>query len=662
MSSPTNIHILESIIELQQEVATSRLGMSDLMQLVCERAQKITNASGAVIELVENESMIYKTCTGSLEGYVGVKLNKSTSLSGLAVSSGEVQHCEDSDTDPRVDKEACRRVGARSMICVPLTYLNDTVGVLKVVSLNPKKFSSGDIDVLRIVSVLLSAQISQAKILEESRRAHELVLYSGVKMRTLFLSSSDAISISRDRKFTDTNPAFNRLFGYKADELIGKSIFELIPEEFHASVEQKIVENFQKSYEVTGIRKNGTRFEAEVQSNSITVSGTKVRMTTVRDITQRKLAEKSLSEAMHAKSMFIANMSHEIRTPLNGILGMVELLDDTHLDSGQQEFVSILKKSTSDLLRIVNDVLDFSKIEAGKTRIESIAFPLLQVLREAQQLTAAYALKKGLTIELTTASDIPEQVIGDPTRLKQVLMNLLNNAVKFTDSGSISLQAQRSNQGIRFQVIDSGMGLDADEIPKLFNPFIQADSSTTRKFGGTGLGLSISKKLVELMGGEIGAKNNPYGGSIFWFELPLRDVATTSSTPTETGLDRPIRAHHILVVEDNPVNSMIAKTMLEKSGHTVRTAVNGAEALRHLANENFDLILMDCQMPVLDGYETTKAIRQSDRPWRSIPIVAMTANALAGDREKCLSVGMDGYISKPIKKNDLLKVIEECTP
>lgn len=656
-----NVEVLRNIIKLQHEVVSSQLGSEDLMLLICERTQEITSASGAVVELVEDDDMVYKACSGSLKNSLGVRLNKHTSLSGLSVITGEVKHCRDSETDERVDRDTCRRVGANSMICVPLSYLSQNIGVLKVVSPLANNFKDEDVDLLRIVSGLLSAQIAQANLADERRKAHELVLYSGLKMRTLFLSSSEAISISQDLKFTEVNPAFGNLFGYQPQELVGISVFELVPPDQRESIQERINKNLTGKYEATAVRKNGSTFQAEVESKTISFQDAKIKMTTVRDVTQRKQTEKANQETMLAKSMFIANITHEIRTPLNGILGTVELLQETSLSSEQEEYITVLQKSAGNLMTIVSDLLDFSKIEANKAVVEKIVFPLFPTIEEVFKLAEIQAELRGLSVELLAPTEIlPENVSGDPTRFKQVLMNLLNNAIKFTEAGTITLSVKEQEDGILFEIADSGIGIKDEDLPKLFHPFSQADSSTTRKYGGTGLGLSICKNLVELMGGRIGVWSKFGEGSTFWFHLPLKKCGAESHEHSPAPAQSSLRTLKVLVVEDNEINSMIAKAMLEKSGHQVWVAENGRVALQSLEASSFDLILMDCQMPVLDGFETTSAIRKSNRSWKGIPIIAMTANAMPGDRERCLSSGMTGYLSKPINKNELLKVIDQC--
>ncbi len=658
MQSLHQIEDLRSIIELQQELATGQLELPALMQLICVRIEKLTEASGAVVELVEGDEMVYRACSGTLSNSLGLRLNKDTSLSGLSVKTGEVLYCKDSETDARVNREACRKVGARSMICVPLTHVNKNAGVLKVVSPEAEKFSDREINILMIATGLLSAMIVQASEAHVKVMMMKSLQDSEKKMRTLFNVANDAIIISKDGICLEVNPAFTTIFGYEAKEFVGRSVYDLAVPELQEVSRNNVKSKYDVPYETICITKAGRRFEVEGVGKTLNYNNEDIRVTTIRDITSKKKAERILKETMDAKSSFIANMSHEIRTPLNGILGMTTLLEETELTDEQRKYIRMLLTSAENLHAIVNDVLDFSKIDAHKLELESIPFPLLKSVDELVQLNHFGASKKGLVISAEFQKDLPNLVSGDPTRIRQVLLNLINNAIKFTEVGSITLSLSRTHELTRFEVRDTGIGMSGEAASKMFQPFTQADTSTTRKYGGTGLGLSICKQLVELMGGKIGVESTLGKGSLFWFEIPLpvaAPVAVPSSRPIPDVITKKLS---ILIVEDNNVNAMIARVMMEKLGHTISLAVNGQEALNALKQQTFDLVLMDCQMPVLDGFETTKIIRTSKESWKDIPIIAMTANAMSGDRDRCLAVGMTDYVSKPIKKEELLKVIK----
>ncbi len=379
-------------------------------------------------------------------------------------------------------------------------------------------------------------------------------------------------------------------------------------------------------------------------------------------------AKQNAENANSAKSSFLANMSHELRTPLNAILGFSQIMqDDETLDASHRDHVREINLAGDHLLNLINQILDLSKIEEGHLQLESRSFDLPATLREIENILLPSAQAKGVELKVEIAADCPRHVIGDELRLKQVLMNLVGNAVKFSRDGEVKVQVTPQETGhYQFLVQDNGIGIDPEVLPTLFKPFTQADISTTRKYGGTGLGLTISRELVKAMGGEIEVESTLGEGARFWFRIPL-PIAEESdanlevpATPVKESAEvssTPVKSAHILLVEDNRVNQMVAKKILETMGLHVTTAANGAEALEHQGN-SYDLIFMDMQMPVMDGYEATRKIRESESgTGQHRTIVAMTANAMAGDRQRCLEAGMDDYISKPLKVDELKRLI-----
>ena len=631
-------------------------------------------------------------------------------------------------------------------------------------------------------------------------------------------------------ELTYMNPAYATIFGYAVDDLLGKRWTQLYPEEWAAMIEQMHLPMLhsagQWQGEVVGKRKSGDAFHVDLALSLLEEPGTGRQsiLCTCRDISYRKQMEldlinaKNAAEAgIRAKSEFLATMSHEIRTPMNGVLGMTDLLIDTALTPEQREFVHTLKHSGESLMRIINDILDFSKIEAGKLTIETLPFDLRMTIEDTLDLLAPTAQAKHLELVGLIDAQAPNAVIGDPGRIRQILTNLIGNAIKFTESGEVLVQVLKAEESaasvlLRFEIVDTGVGLTEEAKAKLFQSFTQADSSTARKYGGTGLGLAICKRLTELMGGQIGIQSFPGSGTCVWFTIRLLTQTESTGLPAPALIDnlsglriclvddnatnrsllqyhacdwkmqydsaedgpsalalirraategkpfdlaildmhmpgmdglalgrairddanldhtrlvlltslgrrgdakvahasgfsayltKPVRKKHLydclrlvmgqaqathadtpaaapapplitrhqvaemhahvrlLVVDDNPVNQKVAVKMLEKLGYRVDVAGNGNEGLAALSRHAYTLVFMDCQMPELDGFETTRMIRAHEQPGTHLPIIAMTANAMEGDREHCLSSGMDDFVSKPVKSQDLHRVLTQ---
>ncbi len=483
--------------------------------------------------------------------------------------------------------------------------------------------------------------------------------------------------------FEYINPAFARMVGDNAELLTGKHPKDFTLPEDWPTLErawEQVRQGIPATHESRLRRSDGSIVYAFSTSapriRDGLVTGT---ITVVTDLTERKHMEEALAqtrdqalEASRLKSEFLATMSHEIRTPMNSILGMIELLLDTELEPEQRELAEGAQEAAQSLLAIIDDILDFSKIEAGKLVFEHVDFEVAKVIHRAADLFMPKARAKNLDLRVLIAPELPEWVRGDPHRLRQVLVNLLSNAVKFTQRGEIVVEAMPESIteeyiSLYFSITDTGIGLSETARRRLFQPFTQADGSTTRRYGGTGLGLAICKRLVEMMGGEIGADSTEGQGSVFWFTARFAHATEHHPTPTAMMPARPrpapvasALAAHILLAEDNPMNQRLGVLQLEKLGFKVTPVGHGKAALEAYLKKphEYDLILMDCQMPHMDGFEASRAIREAEASLaRHVPIIAMTANAFQGDREACLDAGMDDYISKPVRWAELRTVL-----
>ncbi len=520
------------------------------------------------------------------------------------------------------------------------------------------------------------------------RKAAELALReSEQQLSTIYRTMADGLVVHRrDGRVVSFNPAAERILGVASDQILGRSALDErwplvrpdgtpLPGEEHPAM--RVLRHGRPERDVlAGLdMPNGARRWISINAEPVHDAAGQVERVVVSfsDVTARQRLQEELKaardqalEASRLKSEFLANMSHEIRTPMNGVIGMSDLLLETPLNGEQRQMADVMQKSAESLLTIVNDVLDFSKMEAGRMQVEIREFDLHELVEATVALLAPRGAGKHLKVSATIAPDVPREVRGDPVRVRQVLTNLLSNAVKFTDAGAVDVRLATAARGdaemrVRCEVQDTGPGIAPAQQGRLFQAFTQADGSNTRRHGGTGLGLAISRQLVQLMGGDIGLISEAGQGATFWFELPFEIGRGAPAKPRQVPAAQPVASLRVLVAEDNPANQAVAEALLQQLGHVATIAEDGAVALRLLASERFDVLLLDCQMPRVDGYTVARDLRAGKVPGcERLPIIALTAYAMPGDRERCLAAGMDYYLAKPLRAAALRQALEAC--
>jgi PAS domain S-box-containing protein len=521
------------------------------------------------------------------------------------------------------------------------------------------------------------------------RQAREQLRSSEDRYRLLFERNPQPLTVY-DRhtlEIVAVSDAMVQKYGYSREDFAGMRIRDLnLPEERESTREytaQHPEGAHRQHGSINGLAthhqlKNGTTIDVEVTSSNVELDGRECRIALYDDVTERNRVERELAiardravEASNMKSAFLANMSHEIRTPMNGVIGMNDLLLTSDLNAEQRQFAEQVARSGEQMLALINDILDIAKLETGHIELDPGDFNLYETIEQSCAVAALQAVEKGLRFEVDIEPDVPRLVRGDGRRLQQVILNLVSNAVKFTSEGSIRVRVNAASHGahgtrVCVSVRDTGIGIEPGKIERMFEPFTQADVSTTRIYGGTGLGLAIVRELVELMGGVMNAESEPGQGSVFWFELDLDPAQSSEMAGGSTGgvsiapswTSPPL----VLVAEDSPVNQIVAARALERCGCRAEVVADGREALRSLEARHYDAVLMDCQMPVMDGYAATVELRRRETFERHTPVIAMTAHAMEGDRERCLAAGMDDYVSKPMRHADLAEALIRWIP
>lgn len=686
--------VRQKLLEMQGRAAEGMLAEQDIREVLeeaCDSFEKLFPGSFCSI-LEHREGRLYHLAAPSLpEAYChlvnGVAVGPQVGSCGTAVHRKQRVVTVDILSDPLWSeyREIACQFGLRACWSEPIIGKEgEVLGTFAVYSRTPRSPSPLELEIMEELAWTVAMLLSYWKAQHE---LEENLAYT----RSLLNALPDIMFVmDGEGRFLSYHAPSAEMLAVPPEQFLGRRVDEVLPptvamlslSAIRLTLELRTPQTIEYSLEMP----QGTQY---FEARHVPYGDDKV-VVLVRDITEQKHAERLLNEtncrleeallhaqelavqaeaASKAKSEFLANMSHEIRTPMNGILGMVELLWDTPLTPEQRDYLKTLRESADYLMALLNDILDFSKIEAGKMALERIPVSLEDLVTGTLALFYGRASEKGLALRVEWHENAPRAVMGDPVRLRQILANFISNAIKFTHQGEVVVSVEPSRafkEGVRLAVRDTGVGIPEEKQARLFEAFTQADSSTTRKYGGTGLGLAICKRLAELMGGQIGIQSKVGEGSTFFVDLPL-PVILQEAAPDSGGSSQEyeqqdtqiLAGARILLVEDNEVNRKVAIRLLEKLGVQVEVAVNGREAVEKAAAQAYDLILMDCQMPEMDGYEATRHIRRQEAQRGSgrTPIVALTAHALSGDREKCLAVGMDDYLSKPLKPAELIATL-----
>lgn len=645
----------------------------------------------ALISLMDNDRQWYKAKVGMSE----TEMPRKHTFCQYALHEKVVMVVPDSKLDPRFKDfpVVLNEPSIRFYAGLPLTSPEGfNIGTMCVVDHQPRQLSEEQYKALGTIANQVMAQM------ELRKRNHQLKLEldksyqrelsktkvrletAESKIKRLYRAiekSSATMEFDRKGFIVNVNDKLLKLLNYAKEELIGQHRSLLIPKEEQLNPDvfwEQLIQGQFYSGRIKRMGKHGDPVWLHASYTPITGAQDQVKgvLVIAQDINKEMQAEQQLllakdiaEKAVFAKDSFLANMSHEIRTPMNAIIGFNELLRKTQLSIEQRDYVEAMNTAGENLMVIINDILDLSKIESGKLQFEKSLFSPAETIQSVYDILKVKSREKGLRLALDLAEDLPTQLLGDGHRLYQVLVNLVGNAIKFTEVGEVLVKAvwlnDRAQSVLQVMVRDTGIGIPDDKMVLIFDRFTQADGDITRKFGGTGLGLNISKKLVELQGGSIAVESEPGIGTEFKIELPYELVQLSPSEVLKQEQEAPTKQKRlsVLVCEDNVLNQRLAKVVLRNMGHEVTVAENGQEGFEHLQRASFDLVLMDLQMPVLDGYACTRKIREELK--LNVPILAMTAHSMVGEKEKCLEVGMNEYIPKPFRQEELFQKIQQLT-
>ncbi len=673
MGAIASVYVAWTLARLQRAIAerTEALETSVRTAQRAERARRRSEESfRALIEHADDLIAVLEADGGiryvspSVERLLGAPAER-----WIGSSAFDLIHPSDQATVIAQFAETRERTGAGEAIVFRLRHAD---GSWRTVEATGNNLLATD----AVRGIVVNARdITQRTAMERAMRESER------RYRTLVENSSDLIcQLDAGGAFRYVSPNYEAALGYAPVEMIGHSSLEFIHPDDLPVIAAALAEYRGGDYQFRFRHQRGDWRWFECHARTfVDEAGELGAVVVSRDITERKRtadelerAKEAAEAASRAKSDFLANMSHEIRTPMNAVIGMTEIVLQSDLDAEQHEQLGLVKRAAESLLDVLNDILDFSKIEAGKLALEPVDFDLAAALDEVVRTLAVRAEPKHLRLSCSIAPDTPTWVTGDPLRLRQVLFNLVGNAIKFTERGGIAVEvagaapADSDAAEIRFVVRDTGTGIAADKQAAIFNAFEQGDGSTTRRYGGTGLGLAICAKLVALMGGRIWVESTVGQGSAFRFTVrfacPQQRPAAQAAAPDDDAVVAPgTRRLRVLLAEDNPINQKVATRMLVQAGHAVTVAGDGRAALDLVGREAFDVVLMDVQMPEMDGLQAAAAIRARESgSIRRLPIVAMTAHAMKGDRERCLAAGMDAVVAKPVRRGELLAALAQA--